>query len=179
MMGACYKTKKVLKANVGQPLMYEETSMFGAEYRDNGTFCVVGPSPPRYKSKTVTAYKTRHQLTWAHDKCFLYAVALHRLTGFPIVMLIDLAVNAEDNIHCYVEKPDGKCLDAYGENDLKQLVKRYHMEQPETQPLNEATTMMMSGIDEDSKTFLKAMEAAKNQLGMKIADHSRAHAILL
>ena len=45
MMGACYKTKKVLKANVGQPLMYEETSMFGAEYRDNGTFCVVGPSP--------------------------------------------------------------------------------------------------------------------------------------
>jgi hypothetical protein len=49
MMGASYKTKKVLKANVGQPLNYEETSMFGAEYRDNGTFCVVGPSPRERK----------------------------------------------------------------------------------------------------------------------------------
>ena len=49
MMGASYKTKKVLKANVGQPLNYEETSMFGEEYRDSGTFCVVGPSPRERK----------------------------------------------------------------------------------------------------------------------------------
>ena len=45
MMGANYKTKKDLKAAIGKPLRYVETSMFGAEYRDNGTFCVVGPSP--------------------------------------------------------------------------------------------------------------------------------------
>jgi hypothetical protein len=45
MMGASYKTKKDLKAAVGQPLEYVETSMFGDEYRENGTFCVVGPSP--------------------------------------------------------------------------------------------------------------------------------------
>lgn len=45
MMGASYKTKKELKQNVGKPLRYVETSMFGAEYKDNGTFCVVGPSP--------------------------------------------------------------------------------------------------------------------------------------
>ena len=45
MMAASYKTKKDLKAAIGQPLRYVETSMFGAEYRDNGTFCVVGPSP--------------------------------------------------------------------------------------------------------------------------------------
>jgi len=45
MMGANYKTKKDLKAAIGQELRYEETSMFGAEYRPNGTFCVVGPSP--------------------------------------------------------------------------------------------------------------------------------------
>ena len=45
MMGASYKTKKALKENVGRPLRYEETSMFGPEYRDNGSFCVVGPSP--------------------------------------------------------------------------------------------------------------------------------------
>jgi hypothetical protein len=45
MMGARYSTKKELKAAVGQPLRYEETSFFGPEYKENGTFCVVGPSP--------------------------------------------------------------------------------------------------------------------------------------
>ncbi|MCP4705271.1 MAG: hypothetical protein GY865_11735 [candidate division Zixibacteria bacterium] len=45
MMGANYKTKKELKASVGQPLRYEETSLFGPEYNPNGKFCVVGPNP--------------------------------------------------------------------------------------------------------------------------------------
>ena len=45
MMGAPYKSKKELKENVGKPLRYIETSMFGAEYRENGKFCVVGPDP--------------------------------------------------------------------------------------------------------------------------------------
>ena len=45
MMGASYKTKKDLKAAIGQSLRYIETSFFGEEYRENGTFCVVGPSP--------------------------------------------------------------------------------------------------------------------------------------
>jgi hypothetical protein len=45
MMGAPYASKKALKAEVGQPLMYVETSMFGAEYKPNGRFCVVGPCP--------------------------------------------------------------------------------------------------------------------------------------
>ena len=49
MMGAIYKTKKELKAAVGQPLQYEETSLFGEEYRPNGRFCVVGPSPRERK----------------------------------------------------------------------------------------------------------------------------------
>lgn len=31
-----YPSKKELKANVGKPLKYFETSMFGAEYRDDG-----------------------------------------------------------------------------------------------------------------------------------------------
>lgn len=43
MLGANYPTKKALKEAMGQPLRYQETSMFGPEYRDNGTFCVVGP----------------------------------------------------------------------------------------------------------------------------------------
>ena len=45
MMGAHYKTKKDLKAAIGKPLRYEETSMFGEEYKADGKFCVVGPSP--------------------------------------------------------------------------------------------------------------------------------------
>jgi hypothetical protein len=44
MMGASYKTKKSLKENIGKSLRYEETSLFGAEYCENGKFCVVGPS---------------------------------------------------------------------------------------------------------------------------------------
>ena len=31
---------KVLKENIGQRLKYQETSMFGPEYRDNGTLTV-------------------------------------------------------------------------------------------------------------------------------------------
>lgn len=45
MMAACgYKTKKELKAAIGKPLNYTETSIFGAEYTPNGQFCLVGPS---------------------------------------------------------------------------------------------------------------------------------------
>lgn len=47
MMGANYKTKKELKAAIGQPLRYEETSFFGPEYKADGTFAVVGPSPTK------------------------------------------------------------------------------------------------------------------------------------
>jgi hypothetical protein len=47
MMGATYKTKKELKASIGQPLKYVETSIFGPEFKANGTFCVVGPSPTK------------------------------------------------------------------------------------------------------------------------------------
>jgi hypothetical protein len=44
MIGASgYKTKKLLKASVGEPLNYVETSIAGAEYTPDGRFCVVGP----------------------------------------------------------------------------------------------------------------------------------------
>lgn len=39
-----YKTKKALKASVGKPLGYNETSAFGPEYKADGKFAVVGPS---------------------------------------------------------------------------------------------------------------------------------------
>ena len=34
-----YKSKKVLKENIGNNLDYTETSMFGEEYKSNGVFC--------------------------------------------------------------------------------------------------------------------------------------------
>lgn len=45
MMAALYKTKKALKESVGKPLRYQETSMFGSEFKENGSFPVVGPAP--------------------------------------------------------------------------------------------------------------------------------------
>lgn len=45
MLGADYPTKKELKQNIGKHLCYIETSMFGPEYKPNGTFAVVGPNP--------------------------------------------------------------------------------------------------------------------------------------
>lgn len=35
-----YDSKKDLKAAIGKPLIYQETSMFGAEFRADGTFSV-------------------------------------------------------------------------------------------------------------------------------------------
>jgi hypothetical protein len=37
-----YNSKKELKENIGRPLRYTETSMFGPEYRANGTLTVAG-----------------------------------------------------------------------------------------------------------------------------------------
>ena len=37
---ANYDTKKDLKAAIGEPLSFKETSFFEPEYRDNGTFAV-------------------------------------------------------------------------------------------------------------------------------------------
>ena len=39
MMILNYESKKALKENVGKPLRYTETSMFGDEYRPDGQFC--------------------------------------------------------------------------------------------------------------------------------------------
>ena len=37
---ANYPSKKELKANIGKPLRYIETSMFGPEYKGNGVLTV-------------------------------------------------------------------------------------------------------------------------------------------
>lgn len=45
MMAVSYPTKKALKKSIGQPLRYQETSLFGPEYQKTGQFTAVGPSP--------------------------------------------------------------------------------------------------------------------------------------
>lgn len=37
MIELCYETKKQLKENIGDILLYNETSIFGQEYKSNGT----------------------------------------------------------------------------------------------------------------------------------------------
>ena len=49
MMILNYKSKKEIRENIGKPLDYTETSMFGAEYKPNGTFCGCNrPYSPEY-----------------------------------------------------------------------------------------------------------------------------------
>lgn len=47
MIQAHYPSKKALKESVGKPLRYNETSLFGEEYKENGSFCVADYSPSR------------------------------------------------------------------------------------------------------------------------------------
>jgi hypothetical protein len=53
MIQAHYVSKKALKESVGQPLKYNETSMFGEEYNPNSHFCVADYSPKRKWFATV------------------------------------------------------------------------------------------------------------------------------
>ena len=45
MIGLSYKTKKELKENIGKRLKYVETSLYGDEFKENGSLTGVGPSP--------------------------------------------------------------------------------------------------------------------------------------
>lgn len=51
MIAFSYKTKKELKENIGKPLRYQETSMFGAEFKPDGTMAgVVSLDPYRVRN---------------------------------------------------------------------------------------------------------------------------------
>lgn len=45
MLGFSAPTKKALKEMVGKEFQPIETSMFGPEYKGDGTYAVVGPDP--------------------------------------------------------------------------------------------------------------------------------------
>lgn len=64
MMLAYYASKKDLKAAIGESLKYAETSMFGLEYKPNGTFSVSNrPSITGIKGREFFA-----QVTMENDK---------------------------------------------------------------------------------------------------------------
>lgn len=44
-----YESKKKLKENIGKPLRYIETSLFGPEYKSNGT--ITGANRPHITGK--------------------------------------------------------------------------------------------------------------------------------
>lgn len=45
MLGYSKKTKKELKQSIGEVFTPIETSVFGAEYKGDGNYAVVGPNP--------------------------------------------------------------------------------------------------------------------------------------
>jgi hypothetical protein len=45
--GRRFASKKELKLAKGEPVNFEETSFFGAEYKGAGTYSVVGPAPTK------------------------------------------------------------------------------------------------------------------------------------
>ena len=47
MMGATYATQKAMKESVGTAPKFVETSMFGAEFKGDGNYVVVGPDAYR------------------------------------------------------------------------------------------------------------------------------------
>ena len=48
--GFRFKTKKMLKEYIGQKVVFQETSFFGAEFKGAGSYTVVLPSPTERKA---------------------------------------------------------------------------------------------------------------------------------
>ena len=69
MMIVNYKSKKELTENIGKPLEYTETSMFGSEYKSNGQF--VGCNRPTINnvliSKGIKAREFFTKITMQND----------------------------------------------------------------------------------------------------------------
>lgn len=69
MMFLNYTSKKQLKENIGQPLNYTETSMFGNEYKSNGSFvgCNRPTINPEVMDMTPKAKEFFAEVTIAND----------------------------------------------------------------------------------------------------------------
>jgi 8-oxo-dGTP pyrophosphatase MutT (NUDIX family)/RNA:NAD 2'-phosphotransferase (TPT1/KptA family)/GNAT superfamily N-acetyltransferase len=108
---------------------------------------------------------------YAHGACFVYAVALNKLTGWPIFTIGDPEEGAA--LHSVVKKPNGKFFDSKGESTLQQLGKRYGLRKPFAEPITpegaSELALVDTGMDEEDFELKDALAAARLQLGMKTA----------
>jgi hypothetical protein len=60
-----------------------------------------------------SVYYLGHELSeYFEGDCAIFAVALNKLTGYPIYGLIENG----NLVHAYVKSPDGTCIDASGDD---------------------------------------------------------------
>jgi RNA:NAD 2'-phosphotransferase (TPT1/KptA family)/GNAT superfamily N-acetyltransferase/ADP-ribose pyrophosphatase YjhB (NUDIX family) len=147
----------------------KRTNKFPEEWRDNrkitdaGRALIAGKTADLDEDDDIYDQPVEY---FAHSACWLYAFALHKLTGLPMVSISD---PHEGVIHAAVER-EGKLLDSKGEFTLKQIGKRYGLKNPFTLPLTEEGVEYFYGINEHE--LERAMEVAREQvkkLGIKTA----------
>jgi hypothetical protein len=102
---------------------------------------------------------------YAHGACWIYALAVHDLTGLPMVVI---SSPDEGPVHTAVKR-GGKLLDSMGEFTLAQIGKRYGLSNPTVEPITEKTVEAFYGIEEDELEHAKALASKQlKHLGIKI-----------
>jgi len=100
--------------------------------------------------------------------CPVFAVALHKLTGYPIYGLVeyDEDINKTVLIHAYVKAPDGRIIDAIGdESTVEDILTEFpNSGEVEEVPMTEQEVLSI-GYDSSNKPNLyQALEVAKQVL---------------
>lgn len=101
---------------------------------------------------------------YAHGACLIYALAVNKLTGWPMVTIGD--PDEGPAIHSCTVKPNGKLFDSKGEATLKQMGERYGLSAPFTEPIDENGVDAIYGIADFE--LRDALEAASEDLGIPL-----------
>jgi hypothetical protein len=88
--------------------------------------------------------------------CDAFAVALHRVTGWPI-----RRVSSEEHgsMHRVVQAPDGRLLDAAGWIDESELCRRYAVQQVTLSPPGGEELAFVSGLDDEEGIVAELVDA--------------------
>jgi RimJ/RimL family protein N-acetyltransferase len=76
--------------------------------------------------------------------CAVFAVALHRMTGWPIFQ-----IRSRDSYHVFLQAPKGRLVDASGYTTLAKI-RRVHRLAPEAVPQPVSAADLIDNLDEDS-----------------------------
>ena len=97
---------------------------------------------------------------WLHGRCALFAVALHRLTGLPIMAWIDEDPEVADPVlvHAFVLHGDA-ALDAWGRRDPDGLLSEYQHWDPELVGMTEAEVLAIGEAPDIDPTLMAEAEA--------------------